>query len=153
MHADRSCPRSVVRCTSTHTGRPARSCSAGMPTVILLLGNDRVTAFLNSGYGLDCSYDFPPFSCAYSRTLQPAVEEQARLACGGLSLRVSGARWLTAGSVLILDAHRWSQSAVHCPASSLAAPIGADQGPSNMDSVEEAGTAANLTSSLCGCSL
>ena len=35
---------------------------------------------------------------------------------------------------------RGSQSAVHCPASSLAAPIGADPGPSNMDSVEEAGT-------------
>ena len=36
---------------------------------------------------------------------------------------------------------RSSQSAVHCPASSLAAPIGADPDPS-MDSVEEAGTTA-----------
>ena len=35
---------------------------------------------------------------------------------------------------------RSSQSAVHCPASSLAAPSGADSAPSNMDSVEEAGT-------------
>ena len=33
---------------------------------------------------------------------------------------------------------------VHCAASSLAAPIGVGLGPSNMDSVEEAGTAASL---------
>ena len=38
---------------------------------------------------------------------------------------------------------RSSQSAVHCPASSLGAPSGADPGPS-MDSVEEAGTTARL---------
>ena len=36
------------------------------------------------------------------------------------------------------------QSAVHCPASFLAAPIGADLGPSHMDPGEEAGTAASL---------
>ena len=36
------------------------------------------------------------------------------------------------------------QSAVQCPASSLAAPIGADQNPSHMGSNEEAGTAASL---------
>ena len=36
------------------------------------------------------------------------------------------------------------QSAIHCAASSLAAPIGADPGPSNMDSVEEASTTASL---------
>ena len=37
-----------------------------------------------------------------------------------------------------------SHSAVRCPASSLDAPIGADQSPSHMDSDEEAGTAASL---------
>ena len=36
------------------------------------------------------------------------------------------------------------QSAVHCPALSLDAPIGADLSPSHMDSDEEAGTAASL---------
>ena len=36
------------------------------------------------------------------------------------------------------------QSAVHCPASSLAAPIGADQNPSYTDFDEEAGAAASV---------
>ena len=49
---------------------------------------------------------------------------------------------------ILLSSHvrraRSFQSAVHCFASSLAAPIGADQNPSYMDADEEAGTTASL---------
>ena len=97
---------------------------------------------------------------------------QGRRAFGGRSLRVSGARWLAALGVPFQQTKslaRWSssiveryvgdailstlsshvrrarkfQSAVHCPASSLDAPIGADLSPSYVDSDEEAGTAAS----------
>ena len=99
-----------------------------------------------------------------------AVDEQGRRAFGWHLQRVSGSRWACSHGHFSKSLARWSssiveryvgdailntlsshvrcalrfQSAVQCPASSLAAPIGADQNPSHMDSDEEAGTAASL---------